>query len=309
MTWTRKHLLGLEGLAAEEITELLDAAERLHPDKGPLAERPLAGWTLVNLFFEPSTRTALSFEKAAKRLGMDVVSFSASSSSLKKGETLLDTAKNIEAMGADAFVIRHSAAGAPHLLARHTGCAVLNAGDGCHEHPTQGLLDIYTIRERKGRVEGLTVAIVGDIAHSRVARSDLWGLKALGAKVVLAGPPDLVPPEFAEFGAERRDSIDEALADCDVVNMLRIQRERLGRAHPPSPREYNDRWGLTAERLRRAGPELLVLHPGPMNRGVEIDSEVADGSQSAILRQVTNGVAVRTAALALLMAAHGKGAA
>jgi aspartate carbamoyltransferase catalytic subunit len=305
VTWTRKHLLGLEGMSREEILTILDQAAALKPaatrEKPPLKD--LAGVIVVNLFFEPSTRTALSFAAAAKRMGAETVSFSTSASSVKKGESLVDTALNIQAIGGDAWVIRHSASGAPSLLAKHVAGPVINAGDGCHEHPTQGLLDIFTIREVLGRVEGLTVGILGDIRHSRVARSNLWGLKALGARVVLIGPPTLLPRELAETGAEVTTDLDAVLPELDVINVLRLQLERQPEAFLPSPREYARVWGLNAERLGRAKPDIVVMHPGPTNRGVEITPEVADGPRSVILRQVTNGVAVRMAVLKLTVGA------
>jgi len=305
MTWTRKHLLGLEGLTREELTTLLDEAARLKPvaarEKPPLKD--LAGTIVVNCFFEPSTRTANSFQAAARRMGAEVVSFSPGTSALKKGESLADTVLNLQAIGGDVWVVRHAASGAPALISRTVRGSVINAGDGQHEHPTQGLLDIFTIREKLGRVEGLTVGILGDIRHSRVARSNLWGLKALGARVVLIGPPTLLPPELAATGAEVTGDLDAVLPELDVVNVLRLQLERMQDAFLPSAREYARIWGLNSERLRRAKPGLVVMHPGPTNRGVEITPEAADGPQSVILAQVTNGVAVRMAVLKLTVAA------
>ncbi len=305
MTWTRMHLLGLEDLSREELTALLDEAARMKPVAA--REKPglkdLAGTIVVNCFFEPSTRTANSFQAAARRLGAEVVSFSPGTSALKKGESLADTVLNLEAIGGDVWVVRHTASGAPGLVARHVRGSVVNAGDGQHEHPTQGLLDIFTIRERLGRVEGLTVGILGDIRHSRVARSNLWGLKALGARVVLIGPPTLLPPEFAAMGVEATGDLDGVLPELDVVNVLRLQLERMQDAYLPSAREYARVWGLNSERLGRGKPNLLVMHPGPTNRGVEITPEVADGDRSVILAQVTNGVAVRMAVLRLCVAA------
>ncbi|MHC4913963.1 MAG: aspartate carbamoyltransferase catalytic subunit [Planctomycetota bacterium] len=307
MTWTRKHLLGLEGLTREEIISVLDEARALKPvavgKKPPLGD--LAGMTVVNLFFETSTRTAHSFTAAARRVGAQSVNFSASGSAVSKGESLGDTARNLEAIGADVFVIRHSAAGAPRVLAERTRASVINAGDGQHEHPTQGLLDIFTIREELGRVEGLTVGIVGDIRHSRVARSNLWGLKALGARVILIGPPTLLPRELAACGAELTEDLDAVLPELDVVNVLRIQLERMKQNFLPSLREYSRVWGLNAERMADTKPGLLVMHPGPTNRGVEIAPDVADGPRSVILNQVTNGVAVRMAVLRLVTGGGG----
>jgi aspartate carbamoyltransferase catalytic subunit len=306
VTWTRKHLLGLEELSAEELTAILDEARFLKPvaarEQPPLKE--LAGVIVVNCFFEPSTRTAGSFQAAARRLGAEMVSFSPGTSSLKKGESLIDTVLNLQAIGGDVWVVRHAASGAAQLVARAVEGSVVNAGDGAHEHPTQGLLDLFTIRETFGRVAGLTVGILGDVRHSRVARSNLWGLKALGARVVLIGPPTLLPPELAAAGAELRNDLDAALPELDVINVLRLQLERMQDACLPSAREYAQVWGLNAARLAKAKSELLVLHPGPTNRGVEIAPEVADGANSAILEQVSNGVAVRMAVLKLLVEAQ-----
>lgn len=307
MSWTRSHLLGLEGLAREELVTILDLAQEMKPvavrRKAPL--KNLAGKIVVNLFFEPSTRTTNSFAAAAKRLGAETVNFSAKASSHGKGESLLDTARNIEAIGADVFVIRHSAAGVPRKLSERLRASVVNGGDGQHEHPTQGLLDIFTIREELGHVEGLTVGLLGDIRHSRVARSNLWGLKALGARVVLIGPPTLLPRELADCGVEISEDLDAVLPELDVINVLRLQLERMKQAFLPSLREYSRVWGLNAARLERAKPGLVVMHPGPTNRGVEITPEVADGPRSVILRQVANGVAVRMAVLSLVTGAAG----
>jgi aspartate carbamoyltransferase catalytic subunit len=306
MAWTRKHLLDLESLSADEIVQILDTAASFKEVSGRTVRKvpALRGKVVVNLFFETSTRTANSFALAAKRLSADVMSFSSSGSSVSKGETLVDTAKNIEAMGVDAFVIRHSAAGAPHLLARHTNCSVLNAGDGSHEHPTQGLLDIFTIREHFGKVKGLTVAILGDIRHSRVARSDAHGLRKLGARVILAGPPTLVPPAIASaLGVEVSHDVDEVIREADVLNCLRIQFERKAGRFFPGVREYAAIYGLNEERMKRAKDHTIIMHPGPINRGIELTPELADGPRSVILDQVTNGVAVRMAALALCMGA------
>ncbi len=296
-----KHLLGLEGLSAAELTRLLDSAQRfLGVGVGDTPKRDdLKGKVVVNLFYEPSTRTRVSFGLAARRLGADVLDFSPSGSSTAKGETFIDTAKNIEAMGVDVVVVRHSSPGAPHVLARHMlpHVRVVNAGDGAHEHPTQGLLDIFTIRERKGRVEGLTVALVGDIAHSRVARSNIHGLKSLGAHVIVCGPTTLVPAELDRLGVEVCHSLDAILPRCDVLNLLRIQFERQRSGLFPSIREYRLLFGMDGERMAKAKKGVLLLAPGPINRGVEITPEVADGPSSAILDQVAHGLAVRMAVL------------
>ncbi len=301
--WQQRHLLGLEPLSAEEITLILDKADifRRGLDAGQRKIPLLTGKTCVNLFFENSTRTRTSFSLAARRLGADTVDFSASTSSLSKGETVIDTAKNIEAMGADAVVVRHRTPGTPHLLAQNLDCAVLNAGDGPHEHPTQGLLDILTIRQRCGRIEGLTVAMVGDIAHSRTARSNIWGLKKLGARVIVCGPSTLVSRRWEELGVEVSYSLDEILPRVDVLNLLRIQFERQYTRPFPSVREYAHLYAMDAQRLEAADHSILILAPGPINRGVEVTPEVADGPQSAILEQVTNGLAVRMAVLWLLL--------
>ena len=302
MTWTRRHLLGLEELSRPEIETILDAAEGFvetvrRKKKSATTSRARS---IVNLFFEPSTRTRASFAFAAKRLGADTHDFTPGGSSVSKGETFIDTAKNIEAMGIDVVVVRHSVPGAPHLLAQHLHCGVVNAGDGAHEHPTQGLLDIFTIRRLKGRVEGLTVGLVGDIAHSRVARSNIHGLLKLGAKVIVCGPPTLVPPTITQLGVEMAYQLDDVLPRCDVVNVLRIQFERQRSGLFPSIQEYFRLFGVDGARLRRAKPDILLLAPGPINRGVELTPEVADGPHSAILEQVTNGLAVRMAVLHLL---------
>ncbi len=301
--WQRRHLLGLEELSAEEITLILDWAEdfRRAMDAGQRKVPLLAGRTCVNLFFEDSTRTRNSFSLAARRLGAEAIDFSASTSSLSKGETVIDTAKNIEAMGIDAVVVRHRTPGTPRLLAQNLQCAVVNAGDGPHEHPTQGLLDMLTIRRRKGRIEGLTVALVGDIAHSRTARSNIWGLKKLGARVIVCGPSTLVSPRWAELDVEYSYNLDDVLPRVDVLNLLRIQFERQYTRPFPSVREYAHLYAMNRERLAHARPDVLILAPGPINRGVEITADVADGPQSAILEQVTNGVAVRMAVLWLLL--------
>ena len=302
-----KHLLGLEGLSAEEITRVLDAAGRF---VGVGVDQPkrddLKGKVVANLFYEPSTRTRVSFGLAARRLGADTLDFSPSGSSTAKGETFIDTAKNIEAMGVNAMVVRHSSPGAPHLLTKHLlpHVRVINAGDGAHEHPTQGLLDIFSLRQRLGRVAGLTVGLVGDIAHSRVARSNIHGLVKLGAKVVVCGPTTLVPPEVERLGVEVAHNLDAILPRCDVLNLLRVQFERQRSGLFPSIREYRLLFGMDGERMRRAKPGVLLLAPGPINRGVEITPDVADGPSSAILDQVTNGLAVRMAVLAEVCAAN-----
>ncbi len=299
-----KHLLGLEGLSAAELTRLLDTAERfVGVGIGDVPKRDdLKGKVVVNLFYESSTRTRVSFGLAARRLGADVLDFSPSGSSTSKGETFIDTAKNIEAMGVDMVVVRHSSPGAPHVLAKHMlpHVRIINAGDGAHEHPTQGLLDILTIRKRLGRVAGLTVGLVGDIAHSRVARSNIHGLKTLGAKVIVCGPTTLVPAEIAELGVEVAHSLDAILPRCDVLNLLRIQFERQRSGLFPSIREYRLLFGMDSDRMQRAKDGVLLLAPGPINRGVEITPDVADGPSSAILDQVTNGLAVRMAVLSEL---------
>jgi aspartate carbamoyltransferase catalytic subunit len=299
-----RHLLGLEGLDRDTLTCILDLAETyVGVGEGGTPKRDdLKGTVVANLFFEPSTRTRTSFGLAARRLGADTVDFSPGGSSLSKGESFIDTAKNIEAMGVDAVVVRHSSAGAPHLLARHLKAGVVNAGDGAHEHPTQALLDIFTIRQLRGRVEGLTVGLVGDIAHSRVARSNIHGLTALGAKVIVCGPPTLVPASVADLGVEIAHRLDDILPRCDVLNLLRVQFERQRTGLFPSVGEYARLFGMDGERLRRAKADVLMLAPGPINRGVEVTPEVADGPHSAILRQVTNGLAVRMAVLRLVCA-------
>jgi aspartate carbamoyltransferase catalytic subunit len=301
MAWNRKHLLGLEDLSRDEILAVLDTADSF----GEISTRSrkkvpaLQGRIVFNLFFENSTRTRTSFSLAAKRLSADTQDFSATVSSLSKGETFIDTAKNIEAMGADVMVVRHPTPGAPHLLSQHVRSSVINAGDGAHEHPTQGLLDLLTIRRAKGKIEGLTVGLVGDISHSRVARSNIWGLTKLGARVILCGPPTLVPRGMERLGCEVAYHLDEVLPELDVVNVLRIQFERQQRGLFPSVSEYFQFYGMTGERLKRGKDDLLLLAPGPINRGVELTPEVADGPHSAILDQVTNGLAVRMAVLYL----------
>ncbi|MFY9310002.1 MAG: aspartate carbamoyltransferase catalytic subunit [Bacteroidia bacterium] len=301
MGWTRKDLLGLDELSADEIRLILDTAKAF---KG-VGERSmkkvpaLRGKTLVNFFVEPSTRTRTSFELAAMRLSADVINIAVSASSLQKGETLKDTALNFQALRADIIVLRHSSAGAAHFLSSRLEASVINAGDGAHEHPTQGLLDIFTMREKCGKIEGLNVAIVGDILFSRVARSNIQGLVKLGANVTLVGPTTLVPPDFSKMGVRVVHNLDEVLENIDVINLLRIQHERQRKEYFPGLGEYISLFGLTKARAARLKPDCLIMHPGPINRGVEIDSDVADGERSVILEQVTNGLAVRMAVLYL----------
>ncbi|HKR01557.1 MAG TPA: aspartate carbamoyltransferase catalytic subunit [Pyrinomonadaceae bacterium] len=304
-SFRRKDLLGIRELSPAEITHILDTAESFRDiSRREIKKVPaLRGRTVINLFFEPSTRTRTSFEIAAKRLSADAINISASTSSVTKGETLLDTARNLEAMAPDCIVIRHSSAGAPQQLARVCRAAVVNAGDGSHEHPSQALLDALTIRERKGRISGLKVAIIGDLLHSRVARSNMHLLTKLGATVSIAGPGTLVPEEFGELvdeGVVVERHLEDAIEGADVVMILRIQRERQDAAFFPSMREYAVHYGLNLKRLERAAADAIVMHPGPMNRGIEIASDVADGSRSLILDQVSNGLAVRMAVLYLL---------
>lgn len=303
MKWQRKDLLGLQDLSPEEIMLILDTAGPMKDIiSRPIKKVPvLRGKTIVTMFYEPSTRTRTSFELAGKYLSADTVNLAMSTSSVQKGESMKDTAKTIEAMGADVLIMRHEATGAPHFMAKCVSSRVINAGDGMHEHPTQALLDLFTIREKKGTIEGLTVAILGDILHSRVARSNIWGLTKLGAKVKVVGPSTLLPEHIKKMGVEIYHNVEEAIKGVDVINVLRLQRERQKKGLLPSMREYSRLFCLTAERLKLAKPDTLVLHPGPMNRGIEIASEVADGLQAAINEQVTNGVAVRMAILYLLM--------
>jgi aspartate carbamoyltransferase catalytic subunit len=298
----RKDLLGISDMAADEITLVLDTAEAMKEiGSRPIKKVPaLRGKTVVNLFFEPSTRTRTSFEIAEKRLSADTLNIAIASSSVVKGETLADTALNLEAMQPDMIVLRHSSSGACHLLSRICRSAIINAGDGMHEHPTQALLDAFTIRERKKRLEGLKVAIVGDLLHSRVLRSNIHLLTKMGADVWVCGPPTLIPTDIRRFGVRATSRVDEAVADADVIMLLRIQLERMEGAFFPSLREYFNVFGMTEARLRLAKPDVIIMHPGPMNRGVEIASEVADGPYSVILDQVANGVAVRMAVLYLL---------
>ncbi len=300
--WNRKHLLGLKDLSRQEIEFILDTARGFEQiSTRSIKKAPtLRGKVVVNLFFEDSTRTRNSFTLAANRLSADVVEFTKKSSSVSKGETLIDTARNLEAMGIDIIVIRHNAGGAAKLLSRHIDACVINAGDGFDEHPTQGLLDVYTIREVKQTLEGLKIGIVGDIAHSRVARSNIWAMTKLGAEVILVGPPTLMPAQVNRLPVRVSYSLDAVLEELDVINMLRIQFERLGSNPFPSVREYSHFFGLTVDRMKRAKPDLTVMHPGPINRGLEIESAVADGPNSVILRQVANGLAVRMAVLFLV---------
>ncbi len=303
MVWRRKDLLGLRNLSAAEIEHILDTAVRLKTifDR-PIRKVPaLRSKAVFTLFYEASTRTRSSFDTAAKMLSADTYAISPPTSSVTKGEGLMDTVLNLEAVGADAIIIRHSCAGAPELAAEAVGCSVLNAGDGMHEHPTQALLDMFTIRDKKGGFKGLKVVIIGDILHSRVAKSNVWGLCKCGAEVVLCGPPTLLPPELAAMGATIEYDLDRALEDADVINVLRLQVERQARGLFPTIEEYSYYYGVNMDRLQRAKPDALLMHPGPMNRGVEIRGDVADGERSVILEQVRNGVAVRMALLYLLL--------
>jgi len=306
-----RHLIGLEGLSREEILQVLDLATSMKEVLSrPVKKVPsLRGKTVVNLFFESSTRTRSSFEIAAKVLSADALNWTSTGSSVSKGETLLDTAKNLEAMRPDVLVVRHAASGAPNFLARHVGCAVVSAGDGAHEHPTQGLLDCFTLRERLGTLEGRTVVIVGDISHSRVARSDLHSMTKLGARVRLCGPPTMIPKGVEELGATVHHDLRGAVDGADAVVMLRIQHERIGDPLIPNTREYSKYWGLNARKAAEwLKPSAVILHPGPINRGVELSSDVADGPHSVILDQVQNGVAVRMAILYLLAGGAPEGA-
>ncbi|AJF06680.1 aspartate carbamoyltransferase catalytic subunit [Geoalkalibacter subterraneus] len=303
MAFRHKHILGIEQLSKEDIGFILDTADSFKEiNTRDIKKVPtLRGKTIINLFFEASTRTRTSFEIAGKRLSADTINITASSSSVVKGETLEDTARNIEAMHPDIIVMRHSASGAPHYLADRLDCSIINAGDGAHEHPTQALLDMLTIRQHKGSLEGLKVAIIGDITHSRVARSDIYGLTRMGAEVRLAGPGTMIPPGIERLGAKVYADMREAIKGADVVMMLRIQLERQGKTLLPTLREYAKFYGLNPRNLTLAAPDALVMHPGPVNRGVELSSYVADGGQSVILDQVENGVAVRMAALYLVL--------
>ncbi len=300
--WSHKHLLGLEELTRTDIETILNVAEGFvelsnrRKKKVPV----LNGKVVVNLFFEPSTRTRTSFSLAAKRLSADTIDFTSSGSSVSKGESFIDTAKNLEAMGVDVMVVRHNVPGAPHLLSHQLGCSIINAGDGAHEHPTQGLLDAFTIRQARGKLDGLTVGLIGDIAHSRVARSNIHALTKLGAKVIVCGPPTLIPLSIHRWNVEVAYRLDDILPRLDVINLLRIQFERQRSRLFPSIHEYAALYGMNGERLKRSKKDILILAPGPINRGIELTPDVADGKNSAILEQVTNGLAVRMAVLYLL---------
>ena len=302
MPLSSRHLLGLQNVSKEDIQLILDTAHTFREVlERPIKKVPtLQGKTVVNLFYESSTRTRISFELAEKRLSADAINFSVSGSSVSKGETLKDTMKNIEAMKVDMVILRHSAAGTPLFLTKICNSNIINAGDGSHEHPTQALLDMYSIREKLGRIDGLKICIVGDIAHSRVALSNIFGLITMGAKVSVCGPSTMIPRNIKELGVDVIYNIDEAIQENDVLNVLRIQLERKAREYFPSIREYAKYFGITQERLDKNGKDILILHPGPINRGVELSSEVADGSNQIILYQVTNGVAIRMAVLYLL---------
>jgi aspartate carbamoyltransferase catalytic subunit len=302
MTWSKKDLLDMESLSAAEIRIILDTADSLKEiSKRPIKKVPtLRGRTVILFFQEASTRTRVSFDIAAKRLSADSISISASTSSMVKGETLIDTARNLEAMNPDIIVMRHSSSGAPHLLAKRISASIINAGDGTHAHPTQALLDMMTVRERKGDLKNLQVSIIGDISRSRVARSNIIGFTKMGAHVTVAAPPTMLPKGIESMGAKVAKDVDDAIVTADVIIMLRIQKEREQSFLFPSEREYSKRYGLSLSRLQRAKPDVLIMHPGPLNRGVEISPEVADGPYSVILNQVTNGVAVRMAILYLL---------
>lgn len=306
LIWNRKDLLGIEDLSREEIEQILSTADSFKEvTTREIKKVPaLRGKTVVNLFYEPSTRTRVSFELAAKRLSADVINIAAETSSVKKGETLIDTGKNIEALKADVIVMRHSYSGSALMLAKRLGLSVVNAGDGWHEHPTQALLDIFTLKEKLGRIAGIKVSIVGDIAHSRVARSNIWGLTKLGAQVTVCAPKMLIPPGIERMGAKVTHDIDEALRDADAVNVLRMQFERDEQNAFPKQLEYFKKYGITEERLEKARKDIVVMHPGPINRGIEMSSEVADGPRSVILEQVTNGIAVRMAVLYLVSQAR-----
>jgi len=304
--WVKKDLLGIEGLSKEEIEIILDtAASFKEVSTREIKKVPaLRGKTVVNLFYEPSTRTRVSFEVAAKRLSADVINIATETSSVKKGETLNDTGRNIQALKADIVVVRHNSSGAAAMLARRLDINVVNAGDGWHEHPTQALLDIFTLKEKRKKIKGLKVSIIGDISHSRVARSNIWGLTKLGAKVTVCAPPLLIPPGIEKMGVSIACDIDKALRDADAVNVLRMQFERDERAAFPKQIEYFKKFGITREKLTKAKKDIIVMHPGPINRGTEMSSEVADGSNSVILDQVTNGIAVRMAVLFLVSQAR-----
>ncbi len=309
MSWNQKHLLDIEGLSAQELTAVLDTAREFKAvGERDIKKTPaLQGKTVVNFFVEPSTRTRVSFELSAKRLSADIINFSADASSFQKGESLKDTARNLEALNADIIIIRHKAPGAPHFLSRFLDSHVINAGDGAHEHPTQALLDVFTIREKKKAINNLNVTILGDILYSRVARSNIWALRKLGANVTLCGPSTLVPRIFEETGCRVTYDIEEALEGADVINLLRIQHERQRKTMFPSIGEYSRLFGLNRSRLALTKPDAIIMHPGPINRGVEIESEIADGERAVILEQVTNGIAVRMAALYLVSGSKSSG--
>lgn len=308
MAWDRKDLLGLEELNREEIELILDTADSFKEvSTRDIKKVPaLRGKTVVNLFYEPSTRTRVSFEVAAKRLSADVINIAAETSSVKKGETLTDTGRNIEALKADILVVRHNSSGAAAMLARHLKISVVNAGDGWHEHPTQALLDMFTLKEKFGRISGLRVSIIGDIAHSRVARSNIWGLTKLGARVMLCAPEILIPPGIEQMGVEVTNDIEQALSGADALNVLRMQFERDEKNAFPQQLEYFKNFGISQERLEKAKKNIVIMHPGPINRGIEISSAVADSPNAVILEQVTNGIAVRMAVLFLVSQAQDK---
>jgi aspartate carbamoyltransferase catalytic subunit len=301
MEWKRKDLIGLEDLSKEEIEIILNVAESFKDVSSRSVKKvpALRGKTVVNLFFEPSTRTRTSFELAAKRLSADVLSFDVSSSSVSKGETIVDTAKNIEAMKVDCFIVRHSISGAPLIISKNVLSSVINAGDGCHEHPTQALLDLFTVREKFGKIKGIRISIIGDILHSRVARSNIWGFKKLGAEVIICGPPPLIPKDIEKTGVRVTFDINEAIENVDIVYLLRLQKERQKENYLPSLNEYSFLYGIDEERYEKIKERTFIMHPGPMNRGIEIKSEVAEKDSSLILQQVTNGIAVRMAVLYL----------
>jgi aspartate carbamoyltransferase catalytic subunit len=303
MNWDKKDLLGIKELSKEEILLILNTADSFKDiSKREIKKVPtLRGKTVITLFYEPSTRTRTSFEIAAKRLSADTINISASTSSYVKGETLKDTAKNLESMKPDAIIIRHSMPGAPHMLSKIVDSSVINGGDGAHEHPTQALLDLYTMREKKGKIDGLKIAIIGDIAHSRVARSNIFALKHFNTEIICSGPPTMIPPYLDSLGVRVEYDINKAITNADVIMMLRIQKERGGISYIPSIKEYSTIYGLKKEHIKKAKKDVIIMHPGPMNRGVEITDEVADGPYSVILDQVENGVAVRMAILYLLI--------
>lgn len=307
MDWTKHNLIDLDELSKEEMEWILETAKSFKEVSAREVKKvpALRGKTIVFLFFEPSTRTRISFELAAKRLSADTINIASSSSSMTKGESVLDTARNIEAMNVDLVVVRHKSAGVPQILAQGLKASVVNAGDGCHAHPTQALLDLFTIKEKLGRIEGLKVGIIGDILHSRVARSNIWALTKLGAEVTVCGPPTLMPPEVEKMGVNISFHCEEVIRDSDVLMLLRIQKERQEDKFLPSIREYARIFGITGEKLKSAKKEILIMHPGPTNRGVELSADVADGEHSVILDQVTNGVAIRMAVLYLLLGTKG----